>query len=310
MPHISVVITDLDNTIYNWVDFYVPSFLAMVKELSSLTGMTEETLKASFKRLHEQYGTSEYSFAVLELDILKEQDKGLSIAQVLQKYSRALKAFRSTRKKTLRLYEGVMETLTELRSRGKKLVAHTDALMFHAASRLKQLGVEHLYDAIFAPPDHGFPKGVKPEEVRYYTSPGKYKSTIPIQIELDPKIRKPDPRSLVVVLDRLGVSPEQAIYVGDSLTRDILMAQRSGIVDVLAEYGRQFDPNNYAELVRITYWNAAKIGEETELRNLQIRPSWTIREFPDLLAVVGKVESNKNATTVDEPASTRKTARP
>jgi phosphoglycolate phosphatase len=39
---------------------------------------------------------------------------------------------------------------------------------------------------------------------------------------------KPDPESLLLALDRLGVSPGKALYVGDSVT-DALAAQRAGV---------------------------------------------------------------------------------
>jgi len=76
MQEIKLLVTDLDNTTYNWIDFYVPSFLAMVQELSRFTGIGEDELKASFKRLHQQHKTSEYTFAIQQLDVLREENKG------------------------------------------------------------------------------------------------------------------------------------------------------------------------------------------------------------------------------------------
>jgi len=292
MPKINLVVTDLDNTLYDWVDFYVPSLLAMIREISSLTGLSEESLKGSFKRLHEKYGTSEYSYAVFELDALQESNRGLSVKEVLEKYSPAIRAFRSARKKTLHLFDGVKETLVELRGRGKKIVAHTDSLMFHAVARLKRLGIEHLFAGIFAPPDHGLPAGVSLEDVRYFSDIAKYETTIPVKIELNPNIRKPDPRVLQVVLDSFGVPAGECVYLGDSLTRDILMAQRCRVVDVLAEYGRRFSVENYVELVKITYWTSDKLAEEESLKALSIVPSFAINSFSELLNVMGAIEPN------------------
>jgi len=294
MSSIRAVITDLDNTLYNWVDFYVPSFLAMVRELNLLTGISEEELKASFKRLHEKYGTTEYSFAIFELDVLRDLDKGQTTAQILEKYHPAIKAFRKTRKHVLHLYDGVEETLASLREHGKMIVAHTDALMYHAIARLKQLGVESFFDAIFAPPDHPLPQGISREDVRYFSEPERYKSTIPIQVELDQSIRKPDPRSLLPVLNRLAIDPQEAIYVGDSLTRDVLLAQRSGVFDVLAKYGREFTVDNYNELLKITYWTDDRIKEEEALRALRIEPTFAIDRFSELIYVIQDIEGAKS----------------
>jgi FMN phosphatase YigB (HAD superfamily) len=285
------VVTDLDNTLYDWVDFYVPSLLAMIGQLSLLTGISEEDLKGSFKRLHEKYGTSEYSFAIFQLDVLQQINKSLSARQILEKYDSAIHAFRSSRKRTLRLFEGVKETLVELRSRGKQLVAHTDALMFHAIARLKRLGIEDLFSAICAPPDHGLPNGVSIEDVRYFSDESRYETSIPLRLESYPDIRKPDPRALQIVLDRLGANPRECVYIGDSVTRDVLMAQRCGVFDVLAEYGRGSSAANYTELVKITYWTGERITDEESLKSTSIVPSFVIGSFSEILDVIGRLES-------------------
>lgn len=130
---IKLLITDLDNTIYNWVDFYVPSFNSMVQELSRITAIDERALRESFKRVHQKHRTTEYAFSIEELDVLSQTDAGLTVPEKLQKYDSAINAFRKIRKEALRLYEGVKETLEMFRNTGMKIVGHTDAMMFYAA---------------------------------------------------------------------------------------------------------------------------------------------------------------------------------
>lgn len=290
MKNIKLVVTDLDNTIYNWVDFYVPSFLALIQELSKLTGISQAELKASFKRIHEKYRTSEYTFAIQQLDVLQEINSGLDVKQILHKYEPAIRAFRKTRKKTLRLYEGVKETLTEIRSQGKKIAGRTDALMFHVTMRLKQLGIEDLYNGIFAPPDHGFPLGTTPDDVRFYKDSTAYKTMIPIKVELDPTIRKPDPRALLIVLDHFNIKPEETVYIGDSLLRDVLLAQECGVHDVYAEYGQKYDPRHYEELLKITYWPEEEIGKDCSSSIAEIKPTFVVSSFSELSHIIRKIE--------------------
>ena len=102
---IKLIITDLDNTIYDWVEFYVRSFNAMIKEISLTTSISEEELKESFKRVHEKHNTTEYAFSIEELDVLSKINAKLSTKQLLEKYNNAIHAFRSMRKKTIKLYE-------------------------------------------------------------------------------------------------------------------------------------------------------------------------------------------------------------
>jgi HAD superfamily hydrolase (TIGR01509 family) len=45
----------------------------------------------------------------------------------------------------------------------------------------------------------------------------------------DEGVAKPDPRILMITLERLGVLPEQAVFVGDSATSDMAAAQAAGV---------------------------------------------------------------------------------
>lgn len=290
MKSIKIVITDLDNTIYNWVDFYVPSFLAMIQELSKLTGVSQAKLKTSFKKIHEKYRTSEYTFAIQQLDVLQQINRGLDIKQILQKYNSAIYAFRKTRKKTLPLclYKGVKETLIKMRNQGRKIIGVTDSLMFHTITRLKQLEVEDLYDGIFAPPDHGFPPGTTPKDVRFYDNSMVYETKIPIKMEINTSLRKPDRRVLLIILNYFNVKPKEAVYIGDSLSRDVLLAQKCGIHDVYAKYGQKYNPKYYKELLKITYWPKRK--EDTS-STIKIKPTFVAKCFSDLFYIIQRIES-------------------
>lgn len=287
---IKLVITDLDNTIYNWVDYYVPSFNAMIAELVRLTGLDESALRKSFKRVHQKHGTSEYSFAIEELDVLAESNRGLSTREILERYGPAIQAFRETRRRTLRLYDGVRETLERLREKGKKIAGHTDAMMFYALYRLRQLKVDSLFDAIVAPRDHGIPDGVAPEDVRSGGDRERYDTSVPVKDSLEPDMLKPDPVILRKILADFKVGRQEAVYVGDSLHKDIRMAQECGVHDVYAEYGRNYRPDHYRELVEITHWTDEDVARELSLNSLTVRPTFTIMRFPELLDVIKQIE--------------------
>ena len=85
---IKLIVTDLDNTIYNWVDFYVPAFNAMLKELNHISGISERQLKQAFKRVHQKHKTTEYAFAIEELDVLPEVQQGKPPRYIREKYDR------------------------------------------------------------------------------------------------------------------------------------------------------------------------------------------------------------------------------
>ena len=67
-----VLITDLDDTLYDWLGFFIPSFYAMVDELVSITGIDKEILLSEYKEKHQYYGTVEHPFVTLELPSITE----------------------------------------------------------------------------------------------------------------------------------------------------------------------------------------------------------------------------------------------
>ncbi len=281
-PQIKVVITDLDDTIYDWSSFYIASFLAMVNEVHHITGIDTETLKRSFKRVHERHRTTEYAFAIQELDTLAEIDRGLSVEERLEKYQSAIRAFRHTRKRTLHLFPEVKETLEAVRRANIPVVAVSDSMMSYVSRRLRQLDVDLLFTAVCAPADHGLPMGLSPDTVRRMKGSevlGRME-----QIEVSASIRKPDAKFITPILSRFSARPTEAVVIGDSLSRDVLMARRVGTVDVWAEYGQRRPNDIYEELLKITYWSEKEVQEEAALRAevTAAPPSYSIESFSEI----------------------------
>jgi FMN phosphatase YigB (HAD superfamily) len=287
---IRLVVCDLDNTLYDWVAFFVPAFDAMVDELAGTTKIDPHELRQSFKRVHQEQGTSEYAFAIQQLDALDELNEGLSTRQILERYRPAVEAFRRERKARLRLYDGVLTTIANLRRRGIRVVAHTDAMMFYAAARIRQLCLENELDGLVAQQDHGLPPGLEAADVRQYDDDW-YRPRLSYVEELPPELMKPNPDVLSEILTQMAVSSSEAVFVGDSLTRDISMAQSAGVHDVYAAYGVSHDSALYARLVEVTHWTDEDVARETQLKQLDVRPSWTIDSFPELLHVIEKVDA-------------------
>jgi FMN phosphatase YigB (HAD superfamily) len=57
-PAISLIITDLDNTLYDWLGAFVPAFYAMVHEAALLMGVDEEDLLDDLQVVHRKHGDS------------------------------------------------------------------------------------------------------------------------------------------------------------------------------------------------------------------------------------------------------------
>jgi phosphoglycolate phosphatase-like HAD superfamily hydrolase len=57
-PPVSMLITDLDNTLWDWFEAWFRSFSAMLDRLSSKTGISKEQLENEIREVHQRHGTS------------------------------------------------------------------------------------------------------------------------------------------------------------------------------------------------------------------------------------------------------------
>jgi phosphoglycolate phosphatase len=96
----SVLITDLDNTLFDWVHLWHSCFAAMLEKIIEISGVPETVLKSEIKAVHQKHGTSEYSFLVEELPCLLERFPGQDLTKV---FAPAFAAYREQRRKELRL---------------------------------------------------------------------------------------------------------------------------------------------------------------------------------------------------------------
>jgi phosphoglycolate phosphatase len=83
--------------------------------------------------------------------------------------------------------------------------------------------------------------------------------------------------------------PAQAAYLGDSLMKDIVMAQSAGVLDIHAQYGIAQHREGYDLLRRVTHWSDQHVEREKELtRSTQVVPTVVCRDgFEEVLPVFG-----------------------
>ncbi len=105
--NVSVVITDLDNTLYDWFEVWHSSFKAMLDAVVKKSGISEEKLIPEIKKVHEQHGTSEYLMLLNEIPSLKEKYPNENILEI---YKDEIEIYKEKRKETLKLYPTVLNT--------------------------------------------------------------------------------------------------------------------------------------------------------------------------------------------------------
>jgi phosphoglycolate phosphatase len=52
----TVLITDLDNTLFDWVDLWVNCFSVMLDGIADMSGIPKEELKPEISAIHQKYG--------------------------------------------------------------------------------------------------------------------------------------------------------------------------------------------------------------------------------------------------------------
>ena len=231
---IRAVVTDLDNTLYPWVDYIVPSLEAMVASLAATTGLPRIKIVQSLKAVYTKYESNEYPFAIQESDLFQpyEGDPDSFLTLVVDP---ARRAFKEARERYLKPYPGVAEALASIRERGLSLVALSDAPRNAAELRLKWLGLDGLFDGLYTLPGYPLPVHVDPR-IRRKEAAGGYRSRTRV-VELPREAEKPSADGLRRVVADLGIAPGEALYVGDNLLKDMPAARAAGVVGVWAEYG-------------------------------------------------------------------------
>jgi FMN phosphatase YigB (HAD superfamily) len=279
MPE-KLLITDLDNTLYDWVSFFSASFQNMVSELTKLLEVSEETVLSEFKVIHRRYGNSEQPFAVLELPSLRRRFPDLSRDEMLEKIDPALHQFNSTRKRMLALYQGVSETLAEIQIGGVKIVGHTEAILANSYWRLRSLGIDRFFSRLYTL--EGRQAIHISSENRWTDPPEGFVTVLPRQE------RKPNPRLLADICRKEGADISSTYYVGDSLVRDVAMAKQAGVTAIWARYGTRYDPEYWQYLVKVTHWTDEDVKREKELklRYGGVVPDYTIDSFSQLKPIV------------------------
>ncbi|MBN1897014.1 MAG: TIGR02253 family HAD-type hydrolase [Candidatus Aenigmarchaeota archaeon] len=226
---IKAVLFDLDNTLLDFLRMKNTSVDAAVSAMID-AGLPMEKNKA-LKMLWELY-----------------DDYGIEYGEIMQKFlkktlgeidyrmlARGIIAYRRVKSSFLEPYPHVVPTLIRLKERGYKLAVVSDAPRMRAWLRLASMKITDFFDVVVTMDD----------------SNGKL---------------KPDPLPYTIAMKKLGMKPEQSVFVGDNTNRDITGAKKLGMVTVLAKYGEWSKPGKNAKM-----------------------PDYSIKDISELLKILEKI---------------------
>jgi len=129
----TVLITDLDNTLFDWVQLWHDCFVAMMDEVEKISGVPFQQLKPEIRKIHQKHGTSEYSFLLEEMPTLRKKFVNQQLREVFRP---AIEAYGSVRRQNLRLYPTVGETLLKIKGAGAVIVGYTESMAFYSNYRV------------------------------------------------------------------------------------------------------------------------------------------------------------------------------
>lgn len=216
-PQIEAVIFDLDDTLISWAkpEITWPEYLAPIirnavaylgtngVETNPTTfGVTySRIVRAAWQYSRDANDTTAVSMAGVVHQTLSELDidpDSIDIRAMME-------AFDWYPMPGVRVYPDTIAVLTELKQRGYKLGLITNAYqpMWMRDIELEQDGLLEFFEARITSGDTGF--------------------------------MKPDPAIYWRMMGMLNTSPDKAMYIGDTPKRDVLGANRSGMVSVLID---------------------------------------------------------------------------
>ena len=281
-----MLVCDLDNTLYDWVRYFVPSFYAMVDAAVEIMDCERDRLLDDFCKVHQSHHDSEQPFALLETDTVRQRYQGVPFSVVAKTLILPFMPSTLPASGICNFIRAVLETLGALTRSGVTLVAHTESRLYGAIDRLDRLDLIGFFRRVYC----------RERSVTVHPDAQAHERWI-AKIPAD-KVRelshhqvKPDPDVLLEICCAEGASPEETAYVGDSIARDVMMARRAGVFAIWAAYGATHDPSMYDALVRITHWTPSEVAREKQLRDeaKSIKPDYvayrSFREVASALAI-------------------------
>lgn len=221
---IKAVLVDLDDTLMDFHRMKDNSVHAAVKAMVKAgLKMREEEAFGKIFEVYEKHGWEDQkAFQKMLRKASGKVDYNILAHGIL--------AYRAEKQNHMRLYAGVRETLHALKQKGLTLGVVTDAPKLQAYTRLAELGIEDYFRVV-----------VCFEDTREH---------------------KPSSLPFEKALSKLRLKPDEVLFVGNSLDRDIGGAQGVGMRAAWAKYG------------------------DTWRDKSGIKPEFVLESFRDLLKIV------------------------
>lgn len=193
------VLFDLDNTLVNFIETKQRCISSAVRTMSRV-GLKMDPVEME-RVIYQIYDREGIEYPYIFNDFLKTVSGGVG-RRLLEA---AIEAYRAEKARTFRAYHGTQGVLRALSVLGFKLAIVTDAPSVKAWKRICGAGLSRYFDAVVTRDDAG--------------------------------TTKDEGKPFEMALEIFGISPSEAVVVGDRIERDIIGGKKVGLATVLARYG-------------------------------------------------------------------------
>ena len=279
MPDRMLVVTDVDNTLFDFVGVWAGAFAAMLHTLEARTAHPVECWTAAARAVHACRGAVECPSLLCELAASPTWPAGVDPDDVLPA---AASAYQNYWDLHLAAFAGVREALGALAEQQHTIVAYTEADVSIAATRLARLGLGGVIRRVFGRPP------LPPARQPAWCTVSVLRNG-PIAVDFIPREEsKPNPTGLRTIISMCGATPDTSLYIGDNLWKDVVMAQALGVKAVWARYGTGRRPDQAALLERVAHWTSEAVAAERNSNLASVRPHAILDDPRDLRAVVAE----------------------
>ena len=294
-----LLVLDIDNTIFDWVSYYVNSFWPLLEKVSQIIGVEPEKLAHEARDVFDREGSTEYPFVVQCLPSV-ERFYGADIERMLREcVIPCAETFKEMAAVHLVPYPGVGQVIHQIKTEFPhlKIIALTDAPRYVALWKLSKLKLIHSFDAIYGLTDPMIPvdstTGIIKVEHQLLIKHLKrnnfgFKGLLR---ELPDDYEKPGKRGFKTILmdfefENHPSQLDNILWVGDNIKKDIALGSSIGIKSAWAKYGTTINPslsvkfNAFSPLSRILR-NVS--FSESEHKHT---PDYILEKFSDLLPIL------------------------
>lgn len=248
-----LIICDLDNTLFDWIDYFAPASKASILKASEVTGIPYEKLCEEYKEILDREESIEYPFVIQQLPSILQHyhfDFEKMLAECCEP---ARNEFTLTAYPWLKPYPNVIKTLKALKETrpDAKLTVLTDAPLQVAIWRLYKLGILNYFDGIYGLENPKLPliqnNILVSKEVLFKNIDRWRYGFLGRLRELPNDYGKPNPggfKNMLMDFNFEKYNKRDIVFIGDNVYKDVQLCIDQKITSIWAKFGVNIEIEN------------------------------------------------------------------